>query len=99
MANIDIYTKSWCPYCSRAKSLLDSKRVPYNEIDVTSDPRAENVMKVRSQRQTVPQIFINDVHIGGSDDLVEAEHSGLLDSLLCDKTAATIEAWPPTGLA
>jgi len=99
MTNIDIYTKPWCPYCGRAKNLLDRKGVAYNEINVTTDPRLEIEMKVRSQRQTVPQIFINDVHIGGSDDLVEAEHSGLLDSLLCDKTAAAIEAWPPTGLA
>ncbi len=88
MANIEMYTKPWCPYCSRAKYLLDQKGVEYNEIDVTLDPRLENEMKVRSQRKTVPQIFINDVHIGGSDDLISAERSGQLDSLIFDKTSS-----------
>jgi glutaredoxin 3 len=88
MANIEMYTKPWCPYCSRAKYLLDQKGVEYNEIDVTLDPRLENEMKVRSQRKTVPQIFINDVHIGGSDDLISAERSGQLDSLIFDNTSS-----------
>jgi len=99
MTDIDIYTKPWCPYCGRAKNLLDRKGVSYNEIDVTLDPRTENVMKVRSQQQTVPQIFINGVHIGGSDDLFSAEQSGYLDSLLNDEISAAAETWPPTGLA
>jgi len=88
MAQIDIYTKPWCPYCGRAVNLFERKGLQYNEIDVTQDVRLENEMKVRSQRQTVPQIFIDGVHVGGSDDLLLAEKSGLLDSML----SAEIEA-------
>ena len=82
MTQVTVYTKPWCPYCGRATNLLTRKGVPYNQIDVSSDPRLENEMKVRSQRQTVPQIFINGVHIGGSDDLLLADKSGLLDQML-----------------
>jgi glutaredoxin 3 len=92
MTQIDIYTKPWCPYCGRAVNLLERKGVQYNEINVTSDLRLENEMKVRSQRQTVPQIFINDVHIGGSDELMLAEKNGLLDSLLSDEIEAPQQA-------
>jgi len=99
MTNIDLYTKPWCPYCGRAKNLLDRKGVAYNEINVSSDLRLENEMKVRSQRQTVPQIFINGVHIGGSDELLLAEKSGLLDSLLSDKTPVEVVASQTAGQA
>jgi len=86
MTNIDLYIKPWCPYCGRAKNLLDRKGVAYNIIDVSSDSQLENEMQIRSQRRTVPQIFINDEHIGGSDDLFLAEKNGLLDSLLADRS-------------
>jgi len=86
MSQIDIYTKPWCPYCGRATNLLGRKGVSYNEIDVTLNPRLENEMKVRSGRQTVPQVFVGGVHIGGSDDLLLAEKNGLLDSLLAGNT-------------
>jgi len=82
MTQIDVYTKPWCPYCGRALNLLDRKGVQYNSIDVSADLVRENEMRLRSRRHTVPQIFINGVHIGGSDDLMLAENSGLLDSLL-----------------
>lgn len=85
MAKIDIYTKFLCPYCSRAKSLLQKKGLEFNEIDISmgGDKRAE--MLARSNgRSTVPQIFIGDTHVGGSDDLAMLERSGKLDSLLAE---------------
>ena len=82
MAKVEIYTKSWCPYSTRAKALLDRKSVSYEEIDVTDDSFKESEMVERSSRQTVPQIFIDGDHIGGSDDLLVADMSGRLDRLL-----------------
>ncbi len=82
MAKVEIYTKSWCPYSTRAKALLDRKGVSYEEIDVTDDSFKESEMVERSSRQTVPQIFIDGDHIGGSDDLIVADMSGRLDRLL-----------------
>jgi glutaredoxin 3 len=73
--NVEIYTKFACPYCVRATHLLDSKGVSYTEYDVTMVARAPGA-------QTVPQIFINDVAIGGSDDLRALDAQGKLDSLL-----------------
>lgn len=83
IANIEIYTKFGCPYCVRAKHLLDSKGVSYTEHDVTMGgaKRAEMVARAPGAR-TVPQIFINDVAIGGSDDLRALDTQGKLDSLL-----------------
>ena len=82
MPKVEIYTKSWCPYCARAKDHLDRKGVRYEEIDVTDDSVRELEMTGRSARQTVPQIFVDDQHLGGHDDLIAAEHSGHLDRLL-----------------
>jgi glutaredoxin 3 len=82
MAKVEIYTKNWCPFSARAKELLDRKGVPYSEIDVTTDSIKELEMVNRSARHTVPQIFIDDYHLGGSDDLVRADNNGRLDWLL-----------------
>lgn len=82
MANVEIYTKSWCPYCTRAKAHLDRKGVTYREIDVTTDVVREKEMVGRSRQFTVPQIFIDGRHLGGSDDLFDADRSGRLDRLL-----------------
>ncbi len=82
MAKVEIYTKSWCPFCANAKEHLDRKGVPYLEIDVTTDSIKELEMVNRSARHTVPQIFIDDYHLGGNDDLVRAENIGRLDWLL-----------------
>ncbi len=82
MPKVEIYTKSWCPYSARAKAHLDFKGVRYEEIDVTTDTVREMEMVSRSARRTVPQIFIDDHHLGGSDDLLAAEASGRLDELL-----------------
>ncbi len=82
-ATVEIYTKFGCPYCVRAKQLLDSKGVRYTEYDVSMGgvKRAEMVARAPGAR-TVPQIFINDVAIGGSDDLRALDSSGKLDNLL-----------------
>ena len=85
MAKVEIYTKSWCPYCARAKADLDDKGVRYEEIDVTTDSLRELEMVNRSERLTVPQIFIDDYHVGGSDDLRAAAASGHLDRLLAGR--------------
>ena len=85
MPKVEIYTKSWCPYSTRAKARLDFKGVRYEEIDVTTDTVREMEMVKRSGRHTVPQIFINDQHLGGNDDLLAAEASGRLDYLLNDR--------------
>ncbi len=85
MPKVEIYTKSWCPYCARAKDHLDSRGVRYEEIDVTTDSFREMEMVNRSSRHTVPQIFVDDHHLGGSDDLFAAEASGRLDELLYDR--------------
>ena len=82
-ANVEIYTKFACPYCVRAKQLLDGKGVPYTEYDITMGgaKRDEMLARVPGAR-TVPQILINDTPIGGSDDLRALENQGKLDALL-----------------
>ena len=83
MAKVEIYTKAFCPYCSRAKALLDQKGADYVEYDITMDQakRAEMIDRA-SGGMTVPQIFIDDRHIGGCDDLHALERVGELDALL-----------------
>jgi glutaredoxin 3 len=82
MAKVTIYTKSWCGYCHRALALLRRKGVPYDELDVTHDATLEQEMVRRSGNRSVPQIFIGDQPVGGSDDLYALEAEGRLDSLL-----------------
>ena len=82
MAKIEIYTTPWCGYCARAKALLESKGATYDETDVMEDAVKRTEMRDRSRRTTVPQIFINGQHIGGSDELAALEQAGKLDSLL-----------------
>jgi len=83
MSEVTIYTKSWCPYCQKAKALLDSKQVTYEEIDVGHDPEGQAAMAQRAHgRSTVPQIFINGTHVGGCDDLHALNDAGKLDALL-----------------
>ena len=81
MRDVAIYTKLGCSYCSSAKQLLRQKRVTHTEIDITGDARARSLMIERSCRQTVPQIFAGDRHLGGCDDLYALERAGKLDSL------------------
>ena len=82
MAKIEIYTSPFCGYCARAKALLDSKGASYDEMDVMMDDKKRSEMRERSRRTTVPQIFINGQHIGGSDELAALESQGKLDPLL-----------------
>ncbi|MFD1794656.1 glutaredoxin 3 [Paracoccus aurantiacus] len=83
MANVEIYTTPSCPYCHAAKALLTRKGAGYREIDVSRDPDLRAAMMQRaSGRRTVPQIFIDDRHIGGSDDLHSLDREGRLDPLL-----------------
>ncbi len=82
MAKIEIYTTMWCGYCARAKSLLEKKGATYQEVDVMEDAAKRSEMRERSRRTTVPQIFINGQHIGGSDELAALEQAGKLDALL-----------------
>ena len=83
MPKIEIYTKKTCPYCVRAKQLLDHKAVKYVEIPVDQNPAdLEKMLKRSDGRRTVPQIFINDHGVGGCDDLYALEHAGKLDNLL-----------------
>ncbi len=81
--HVEIYTWSRCPFCIRAKALLDKKGVEYVEYCIDGDETARTVMAERSQgRRSVPQIFINDQHIGGCDDLYALERQGKLNALL-----------------
>jgi glutaredoxin 3 len=83
MARVEIYSTMFCGYCARAKSLLDKKGVDYVNIDVIEDAGRRDEMIARSGgRQTVPQIFIDGEHIGGSDELLALERAGKLDAKL-----------------
>lgn len=83
MAKVQIYTKAFCPYCSRALALLRSKGVEPENIDITMDSERRKEMIDRANgRTTVPQVFIGDHHVGGSDDLAELDTRGGLDPLL-----------------
>jgi len=77
-----VYLTGWCPYCTRAKQLLERKGVDFEEIDVDARSEARKEMTTRSGRSSVPQIFIGATHVGGCDDLHELEASGRLDTLL-----------------
>jgi glutaredoxin 3 len=77
-----IYVTDWCPYCMRARSLFAAKGVVTLEIDVEVVPGAREEMRARSGRDTVPQIFIDERHVGGSDDLQALDADGRLDELL-----------------
>ncbi len=77
-----LYGTPWCPYCVRARELLASKGVDFDDIPVHTDPGVRAQMEERSGRRTVPQIFFGDRHIGGFDDLYALERAGKLDGLL-----------------
>ena len=83
MAKVEIYTTLACPYCTRAVSLLSAKNIDFEKIDVTLSTAKRQAMRIRTNGQTsVPQIFINDDHIGGCDDLFALDQAGHLDKLL-----------------
>ncbi|MDB9314519.1 glutaredoxin 3 [Spirulina sp. CS-785/01] len=82
-AKVEIYTWSWCPYCMRAKALLDQKGIDYTEYTIDGDEEARDAMTERANgRRSLPQIFISDRHLGGCDDLYTLERAGELEHLL-----------------
>ena len=83
MARVEVYAKTFCPYCVRAQHLLDSKGIDYQLYVIGFDgPKRDEMIKRAKGRTTVPQIFVDDRHIGGCDDLMRLEHAGQLDPLL-----------------
>ncbi|MCC2637941.1 MAG: glutaredoxin [Moraxellaceae bacterium] len=82
MASVVIYSTTFCPYCVRAKMLLQRKGVAFEEVDVSGDADARQALVARTRQRTVPQIFINDEHIGGCDELYALERAGELDAKL-----------------
>ena len=83
MAKVEIYTTTACPFCTRAVNLLSAKNIDFEKIDVTLSSVKRRAMRIRANGQTsVPQIFINDDHIGGCDDLFRLNQAGHLDKLL-----------------
>ncbi|MDR6626369.1 glutaredoxin 3 [Caulobacter segnis] len=82
MAKVTIYTRPFCPYCSRALALLNEKGADFTEIEAGMDPALRQEMMQRSGRNTFPQIFVGDQHIGGCDDMMALEEQGKLDPLL-----------------
>jgi glutaredoxin 3 len=82
-ASVTLYTTTWCPFCIRAKQLLDQKGVDYTEHDITMGGPKRDEMQARAPgARTVPQIFVGDTHVGGSDELASLERQGKLDPLL-----------------
>lgn len=82
MSGIVIYSSAWCPFCVRAKHLLDSKGVRYEEISVDGKPAVRAEMTRKAGRTSVPQIWIGQTHVGGCDDLYALERAGKLEALL-----------------
>jgi len=79
---VTLYVSDWCPYCQRAKGLLTQKNIAFSEINVDEDVKFRDEMIARSNRRTVPQIFLGDKHLGGCDDLYALDDSGELDRLI-----------------
>ncbi|ROR98873.1 glutaredoxin 3 [Sinobacterium caligoides] len=82
MSDVVMYTSAYCPYCRRAKALFDSKGVAVEEIFVDRNPELRQQMMVACGRNTVPQIWIGETHVGGCDDLLDLDRNNGLDSLL-----------------
>lgn len=82
MPKIIIYSSNFCPYCTMAKRLLHNKGAEYTEINVDSSPELREEMMHKTKRRTVPQIYINDFHVGGFNELYSLDRDGRLDALL-----------------
>jgi glutaredoxin 3 len=86
MPGIVMYSSGWCPYCVRARALLERKGLAFREIKIDEDPAERQAMLARSGgRRTVPQIFVGDFHVGGFDDLYALDKAGRLDELISTK--------------
>ena len=84
MKKVVIYSTRICPFCVRAKNFFSKKDIPFEDIMVDQDPEQLKTMMEKSQRQSVPQIFSGDYHVGGFDDLIEHDMDGKLEKLLED---------------
>lgn len=84
MAKVVIYSSDWCPFCVRAKHLLENKGIAFEEIRVDGKPDLRAAMAKKAGRTSVPQIWIDEFHVGGCDELFALERSGQLDSMLVD---------------
>lgn len=84
MAEVVVYRTEFCPYCVRAKYLLERKGVPFKEVDVTDDPGKRKWLADVTRQRTVPQVFINGKPVGGFDDLARLDRAGELDRLLAE---------------
>jgi len=82
MSTVTIYSSNYCPFCTRAKQLLSSKNIAFNEINVDGNNKLRQEMTKKSGRTSVPQIWIGEQHVGGCDDLFDLERSKKLDALL-----------------
>jgi glutaredoxin 3 len=82
MKKITIYTTDYCPFCARAKALLERKELKFDEVDVSKEADRMEMMKKADGRRSVPQIFIGDYHVGGCDDLYALDKEGKLDELV-----------------
>jgi glutaredoxin 3 len=90
-ARVEIYTRDYCGYCSRAKALLESKGVDFTEYEAGHDPEKRREMIQRSHGgSTYPQVFINGRHVGGSDDIYDLDRAGQLDGLLAETSAEIV---------
>ncbi len=85
---VTLYTTAWCPFCVRAKQLLEHKGSAYHEIKVDGQPELRQEMMQRSGQHTVPQIWVGQRHVGGCDELYALERSGQLDTLLAEAEQA-----------
>ncbi|MDP1601951.1 MAG: glutaredoxin 3 [Legionella sp.] len=85
MATVIMYSTAYCPYCIRARDLLEQKKITYQDIRIDEQPSKRDEMIAKSGRRTVPQIFINNQPIGGCDDLYALENQGQLDNLLSNE--------------
>jgi glutaredoxin 3 len=95
MATIKLYGNDTCPYCGAARMLLKKKRVEFDDILVNEDAEGLAEMRARTERTSVPQIFIGDIHVGGFDDLSELDQRGELDKLIAEH--ASVPGYDNTG--
>lgn len=84
MAKVTLYSSRFCPYCTHARRLLEAKGIAYDDLRIDQDPDLQIQLESKSQRRSVPQIFIGDYHVGGFEELCQLDKSGKLDALLQD---------------
>ena len=82
MAKVTVWTKDYCPYCTKAKALLDSLNVQYEEVDISKSPERIAEVQEKSGYMTVPQIFVDDKYLGGCDDIYALHEKGELEPIL-----------------